>query len=197
MITQNPNILFNSNHQWAEIEITKHLELIKSPQKDTHWLSILENQYQSKIYGGWMENRSPFFDQRHVPKSTIHLGLDFWLPSQTPVFCPEEGKVLLSRPMNTTKGGWGARTDIQIGAHIWIFGHLKEPVLSTGDTIQKNQRIGTLGTREENGGWLPHLHLQIMQVEKYLQLQNPSDLDAYAEPSPHIQTIFPHPLKIP
>lgn len=196
-----PNSLFPQSappRRWKELKITDHLESIKAPQPTgtDNWLTLLEKRYHGNIYGGWMENRAPLFDDRHVPEANLHLGLDFWLPEGTPILCPAAGTVLLSRPTNTEVGGWGNRLDILIKNHVWIFGHLKATNLPKGTEIKANQQIAELGSREENGGWLPHLHLQTMRANDYKALKQPEELDAYSTPFPTIKEMFPHPFKV-
>ena len=142
-----------------------------------------------------MEDRSPLFDIRHVPQASIHLGIDFWVPAGTDVICPTGGKVMLARPKNKEKGGWGGRIDIYHNSKVWIFGHLKsENLPNPGDTISTHQKIGILGTKQENGGWLPHLHLQVMTAEEYHNHFCPEGIDAYSEPRKDLKIAFPNPL---
>lgn len=186
--------IFREHYSWKEIQISQHVALIKKNTVDGRWLKILEEAHQAKIFGGWLENRTPLFDTRHVPESHIHLGVDFWLPEGTEVLCPAPGKVLLNRQKNSECGGWGTRIDILIQDHVWIFGHLKEPLPPTKKTLEASEPIAILGNREENGGWLPHLHLQTMRKADYLQLSEPEILDAYAETNPNLKFLFPNPL---
>lgn len=120
-----PHLLFPEKEPWVHTNITHHVALIQS--NHSRWLETLEIQLGGKIYGGWMEDRSLFFDIRLHRDALLHVGIDYWMPAGTPVLCPADGQVLLSRPQNPESGGWGARTDILINNHVWIFGHLRAP----------------------------------------------------------------------
>lgn len=46
-----------------------------------------------------------------------------------------------------------------------LYGHLSRDslaALAPGQLVARGERIGTIGRAEENGGWAPHLHLQII-----------------------------------
>ena len=103
---------------------------------------------------------------------TVHLGLDFFAPSGTPVHAPLAGTVLAvahnERPLDygptvilrhTTPDGTGFHT---------LFGHLDRATLdhlAPGDRVEPGDVIGWLGDASVNGGWPPHLHLQVMALD--------------------------------
>jgi peptidoglycan LD-endopeptidase LytH len=103
-----------------------------------------------------------------IEPRSIHLGIDLWAKAGTPVFSPLDG-IIHSFGNNTGFGNYGPTLILQ---HILegitfytLYGHLNLDSLSyfqTGKTIQKNSIIGALGIQQENGGWPPHLHFQII-----------------------------------
>jgi murein DD-endopeptidase MepM/ murein hydrolase activator NlpD len=97
----------------------------------------------------------------------IHMGIDLAAPSGTPVHAFADGKVFCAS-INEAPGDYGGTviTEHQIcGKTIWaLHGHLSHAsvhALQNGQAVQKGQVIAHLGDPVENGGWNPHLHLQI------------------------------------
>jgi len=178
---------------WKEIQLSSFHGLISSRPKP-HWLVQIQEQIGGYAFGGYLENRGPFFDSRHVGEYVIHLGVDFWAPEGTPIYCPFPGKILSATPTSDTHGGWGARIDVLIGTKVLIFGHLNSNNLPRPGTLIDPGVIGTLASRSHNGGWQPHLHLQGASLEEYSKYSNPRDMDAYAPFSTDLITRYPNPL---
>jgi 4-aminobutyrate aminotransferase-like enzyme/Ser/Thr protein kinase RdoA (MazF antagonist) len=103
------------------------------------------------------------------PHRTIHIGLDLFAPPGTPVFAPldatvhafadialplDYGPVIILR--HTTDDGVEFFT---------LYGHLSRESLAgleIGKTLNRGDQFATLGDPSVNGGWSPHLHLQII-----------------------------------
>lgn len=115
---------------------------------------------------------SPLFSGGEKPtdeRRTIHLGLDLFNPPGTPVFAPLEGTVHIVAhnqahldygPVVILKHATGEGQEF-----FTLYGHLSMETLSKvreGERITKGQQIAWLGKIEENGGWPPHLHFQII-----------------------------------
>ena len=183
--------IFPNEKAWRYVDIVKHKKLIFS--NPGSWVASLEATYKAKIYGGHLENRSPLFDARHEPESLIHLGLDFWLPEYTKVFSPTSGKIVYSTYEPEPTKGWGGRIDIETNQSVIIIAHLQQTQYKRNDTILKGQELGRLGSRDENGGWLPHLHVQAVNRHHYYSFTSPSNIDAYAEPSEDLKFQYPYP----
>ncbi|MDE2984723.1 MAG: aminotransferase class III-fold pyridoxal phosphate-dependent enzyme [Gemmatimonadota bacterium] len=118
---------------------------------------------------------TPAFQARgdNGPESrTVHLGLDLFAPAGTPVRAPIAGFVLAvahnDRPLDygptvilrhATPDGAGFHT---------LYGHLDRATLghlSPGDRVAPGDVIGWLGDASVNGGWPPHLHLQVIAMD--------------------------------
>ena len=127
------------------------------------------------IAGGYTEPRpiytSEFFDSvgnSGRESRTIHLGVDFWLPENTPVHALFDGEIVTSVNQLGDKQYGGliiVKHEIEDFHFFTLYGHLS--VASVTDTkigtkIKKGQKIGTLGEQNENGNWVPHLHFQVM-----------------------------------
>lgn len=108
-----------------------------------------------------------------------HVGLDIGAPEKTPVFAFSDG-VIHSFGDNSEDGSYGptiitehtVSLPVYVGAKdkaapvkIWVLhGHLSRESLiglEVGRTIKAGDRIASLGGQHENGGWAPHLHLQL------------------------------------
>lgn len=149
--------------------------------EDIEWMQFKLNRLQKEqpksiLAGGYLEAR-PFYTtdaykiegNSGAEHRTIHLGMDFWVPSDTPLHAPFAGTVYAVHNNNKHKD-YGPtiilKHDLENGESFYtLYGHLSIQSLSTvskGESIQKGQLIGYIGTPEENVGWNPHLHFQIM-----------------------------------
>lgn len=136
----------------------------------------LQSQHPTKIIaGGYLEPRpiytSPAFDKignNGRESRTIHLGVDFWLPAQTPVHALFDGEVVtaVNNAGNKEYGGLVIlKHTIENMEFYTLYGHLSvESALNNniGDTLKKGDCIAVLGNYPENGDWVPHLHFQVM-----------------------------------
>ncbi|TMM32290.1 peptidase M23 [Polaribacter aestuariivivens] len=127
------------------------------------------------IAGGYLEKRALYTsdiynatDKNSHEKRNIHLGVDFWLPSETPVHAICDGEVVSATHQKPYKGYGGfiiLKHTFNEVIFYTLYGHLsKKSTLkfSVGDIIKKDAKIGVLGNYAENGEWVPHLHFQIM-----------------------------------
>jgi len=124
-------------------------------------------------YGGFLEKRGFYTADQYTKGKQmardLHIGVDIWLPAGTPVFAPLDG-IIHSFAYNEQPLDYGGTIILQ---HEWngkrfftLYGHVsKNSVqgLKSGAFISKGTQIAELGSPEENGGWYPHLHLQIIK----------------------------------
>lgn len=122
--------------------------------------------------GGYSENRiiynhSSLFDTQNESRS-VHLGIDIWMPENTPIVSPLDA-IVHSFQDNDNLGDYGPTVILEhsISGIIFytLYGHLSRKSLRglhVGKTISKGGIVGNLGSYEENGGWPPHLHFQII-----------------------------------
>ena len=113
----------------------------------------------------------------------LHVGLDIGAPVDTPVFCFGDG-VVFSKGINPEDGSYGPTVitqhelplPVSVGSKelsdirkFWVLhGHLSTKSLDmvdVGDSVSQGQFIATIGDEDENGGWPPHIHLQISLIE--------------------------------
>ena len=127
------------------------------------------------IAGGYLEPRfiysAPTYDtvgNKGKESRTIHIAVDYWLPAQTPVHTFMDGEVVCA----TNDAGYKEYGGLIILKHktndfefYTLYGHLQVASVEkhkVGDTIKKGEQIALLGNRDENGGWSPHLHFEVM-----------------------------------
>ena len=113
----------------------------------------------------------------------LHVGLDIGAPVDTQVFCFGDG-VVFSKGINPEDGSYGptiiTQHELPLPASVgskeltdvrkfWVLhGHLSTKSLDmveVGDSVSQGQLIATIGGENENGGWPPHIHLQISLIE--------------------------------
>ena len=100
---------------------------------------------------------------------TIHIGLDLFADAGTPVFAPLTG-VVHAMVDNDRPQDYGPvivlRHETNQGDEFFtLYGHLSRESLSrgrVGQSVDAGDQIATLGSADVNGGWTPHLHLQII-----------------------------------
>ncbi len=117
---------------------------------------------------------------------TVHIGLDLFADAGTPVFAPLDGEIAAfnDNGMNQDYGPvivLRHRTDGGV-EFFTLYGHLSRESLdglAVGKRVRAGDRIATLGAADVNGGWTPHLHLQI--ITDLLELD--TDFPGVARPS--------------
>jgi 4-aminobutyrate aminotransferase-like enzyme/Ser/Thr protein kinase RdoA (MazF antagonist) len=115
---------------------------------------------------------SPLFGASENPtdeRRTIHLGIDLFASSGTPVHAPLDG-ILHAVAVNTAPLDYGPlvilRHTTGDGLEFFtLYGHLAREtfdILQPGQRITRGHQFARIGEVHENGGWAPHLHFQII-----------------------------------
>jgi len=102
-------------------------------------------------------------------RRTIHIGLDLFADAGTPVYAPFDG-VVHAFANNAVPQDYGPviilRHETERGDGFYtLYGHLSRAsleALGVGRRIARGERFATLGAPDENVGWTPHLHLQVI-----------------------------------
>jgi 4-aminobutyrate aminotransferase-like enzyme len=117
--------------------------------------------YTSALFGS---NQNPTEERR-----TVHLGIDLFVPAGSKVQAPLDGVVhtvadnqapLDYGPVVILKHAMDGNREV-----FTLYGHLSRgsiQKLSVGQRVAKGEAFASIGTIEENGGWPPHLHFQII-----------------------------------
>ncbi len=118
-------------------------------------------------------------------RRTVHLGVDVFAPAGTPVHAPLDGVVEVA----TYRDGHLDYGGVVILRHepadgvtfSTLHGHLSRDSverLREGTRVAKGEAFAALGDPSENGGWEPHLHLQLGLMPELLG----DDWDGVADP---------------
>ena len=122
--------------------------------------------------GGYLERRSIYRDTDVFDgdaERCIHIGVDVFMPAQTPVLAPLAGSVhvFANRQMS---GDYGPviilRHELDGLEFFTLYGHLAESSLQgleVGQPVSAGSIVGRIGPRPFNGNWPPHLHFQLIR----------------------------------
>ncbi len=135
-------------------------------------INVLSHQPQI-YYGGYLEKR--FFYKNEMlfgqgdDARIFHLGFDVWMPQGTSIYSPYNG-IVHSFKNNNALLDYGHALILEHSSKLHptfysLYGHLNKfhTQFEVGDKIQAGQKICELGSVDENGGWPPHLHLQLIE----------------------------------
>ncbi len=99
---------------------------------------------------------------------TIHLGIDLFKEAGTPIYAPAAARVhslSFSRESMDFGGLVILEHTMEGGTFYTLYGHLSArsiQQLNPGQKIAKGEEFASLGMPDENGGWTPHLHFQVI-----------------------------------
>lgn len=133
----------------------------------------LEKQEAKVGVGGYLEKRVLYQQSNNFKSAAenrnIHLGVDWWSVAGTEIYAPLDGKIH-SFQYNDLYLDYGATIILQHELDGFVFytlyGHLNLAsleYLKKGMLIRKGKAFTAMGSRNENGGWVPHLHFQIIK----------------------------------
>ena len=102
-------------------------------------------------------------------RRTIHLGMDLFAEPGTSIHAPLDG-IIHTLANNAAPLDYGPVVILQhdagdSGEFFTLYGHLDAESLARlriGQRIARGETFARIGTSEENGGWAPHLHFQII-----------------------------------
>lgn len=148
--------------------------------------------------GGYLEERDFYLDSDLFAGDhrTMHLGIDVWLDPDTPIYMPLDGIVVANANNNKYLDyGYTIITEHRyLGETIHcLFGHLSKRMFNEwnlGDQVAEGSTLCYIGNPEENGGWAPHLHLQLIkELEKgavdYPGVCHKKDVDVFKQNCPN------------
>lgn len=149
----------------------------------------------------WGEPRLIYTDKaffgptRSAARRTVHLGLDIFAPAGTMLHAPLDSVVVRAGYEDLPLGYGGnivLQHDTPAGVFYTLWGHLARDVadLTPGTVIKAGEAFARMGERDENGGWAPHLHLQ-------LGFSDDPDWDGVADPDDRDLLLARHPNPAP
>src|SRR5258707_523132 len=115
---------------------------------------------------------SPLFGASGNPtdeRRTIHLGMDLFVEPGAPLRAPLDGVVHIVAN-NSAPQDYGLlvilRHETSDGEEFFtLYGHLSKDSLvslEVGQRVTRGQAFARVGSAQENGGWTPHVHFQII-----------------------------------
>jgi peptidoglycan LD-endopeptidase LytH len=119
--------------------------------------------------GRYDEERGPgmYVSPIYADGRNVHMGIDLWDEAGRPVYAFTEGTIFATA-IHDNPRDYGptivTRHEIEGSTLYVLHGHLSRADLSRwapGDTFQAGTVIGHLGEPEENGDWVPHVHIQL------------------------------------
>ena len=147
---------------------------LDDPEEFGTWLNSSMIADNKKIaIGGYGEDRVVYKRSKHFGQGpdarSIHLGVDLWAVTGTNVLAPFDGTVH-SFQNNDNHGDYGGTIilehEVDGQEFFTLYGHLSLASLQDkeeGMPIKAGEAFATLGAPEENGGWPPHLHFQLIR----------------------------------
>ncbi len=162
-------------------------------------------------YGGYMENRSQVWKGLYLTRtgSFLHLGVDYYVPEGT-IICADFPAIIHHVDHDPDmQGGWGGRVVLRpdpplAGPYhdfLFIYAHLASVEgLKVGDRIPAAGTFASVGSSAKNGGWFPHLHVQMIgrgAFDTLCSFEALDELDGYARPEDveAMKTLFPDPTQ--
>lgn len=120
------------------------------------------------LYGGYLEHRD-IYTSTHFTSDirNIHLGVDIWGAANSKLYAVDDLR-LHSMAYNDAALDYGYTLVFFIktlGLYL-LLGHLSKQSLvgkSVGDEFSAGEEVADLGNPIENGGWLPHVHIQLIK----------------------------------
>lgn len=129
-----------------------------------------ENRFLKIPYGVGKYNEkriNMYKGELYATGRDIHMGIDIGAPVGTPVHAFYEGKVLMtSYNSKELDYGYTIITEHNLdGQNLYVLhGHLSKKSLeqsTPGKGFKSGDILGWIGDKSENGGWNPHLHIQL------------------------------------
>ncbi len=145
------------------------------PQAASDWWDAHAAEHGIALgIGPWGEARTVYsgdmFRSRFVEgeRRIHHLGLDLFMPAGTKLHTPLAA-VVKSVEIEEDPLGYGGLVALLhepegCPPFVTLWGHLAHEAaarLKPGDRLEAGALVGEMGNHAENGGWAPHLHLQI------------------------------------
>lgn len=176
-----------TNTEWRYIDLASEASSefdsssdnpLRRPSFQTDWLNKLVGTSTGKdirTYGGWLEQRFDLWKGIEPlaleSKMMLHVAVDINnLSPGTRVHAPADCTIYHVMGDDTERNGWGGRLILQLSTpfqeegEFLLFGHLDPSSLGQiGNTLKKGDCLGIVAEETRNGGWFPHIHVQLMK----------------------------------
>jgi len=139
------------------------------------------------FYSGFLEDRSDIWENFEDSKKMVHLGIDINLKENTLIKSPFNAFVFHIFNDFSDKNGWGTRIILKLEkkwneCEYLLIGHLNndENIPKIKTLVKQEDVIGSVANSNQNGGWFPHIHVQLMKKEFIeLYIDNLDQIDGY------------------
>lgn len=166
---------------------------MRVPADQTALLEVASEGGARCTYGSYLEDRTRLwaglYPMNGANNRLVHLGVDINnVRVGQAVASLTDGVVFHVLNDVSDRTGWGGRVLVRStsgrapkGFVYLMYAHLDHRLPAVGSPIRRGDILGYVGGPTVNGGWFPHLHLQIMS-DKYLRsyAHNLNDIDGYA-----------------
>lgn len=153
----------------AKCEIPHGIDINNMNLQIDEYIKAQPKEAKEVWYGGYLEKRTIYRASSHFDTTNrdtqreYHLGVDLWVPALTPIYSSQQG-IVHSVQYNEAEldYGWCLIVNYEELSYV-LYGHLSSDLIKdykVNDSIEAGQIIAYTGDYPENGGWLPHLHLQ-------------------------------------
>lgn len=175
---------------------------------DAEAAALVPPEMEALSLGRYSEPRliytDPAFANGQTPshgRRTVHIGVDVFAVEGSPVRAPLRGEVVTveNRNGHLDYGGLVILCHETPDGHAFytMYGHLAADVVNTlnaGQIIEAGEAFARLGSAAENGGWTPHLHLQLAMTLDGLSHDWPGVVDP--QELAFFQRVFPNPAAL-
>ena len=175
------------------------------------WLvSVMAHENAGFAIGGYGEDRNVYKGDQFrtdAPESrSVHLGVDLFSPPDTSVHAMLDGTVKFVVD-NAVRYDYGPTVILEHRAgsdgptFYVLYGHLSRrtlTVLKPGQWVKAGDVVGFIGDESVNGGWAPHLHVQLItdllgSTGNFEGAGEPSRMDIWKSLSPNPNALLRFP----
>lgn len=173
----------NPRKGWKQVnldeEFQKYKNLnMKNIEDQKKLLNIVSENDTFYTFGGFREDRSMLWEGFEGDNKMIHLGVDFNNLELGDIVASLSDGIVIDILVDITPfNGWGTKIIVEDENFYYLYGHLMNPFVKKWEKIKKGHFLGVIASPEKNGGWFPHLHLQVMN-KKELNV-NIREVDGY------------------
>jgi len=151
-----------------ESDIFKFFKSYSLMEFDEYFTSLAKKYNTNFLIGKYGEDRKKLFENFGIERftkngKTLHAGIDIFMPALSKVALPENAKLIESKK-DSEIGGYGHYLIYEVTNAFLLFGHIyPKSNLTIGEYYNKGEIIAQLANIEDNGGYLPHLHFQVLK----------------------------------
>jgi len=174
ILKNNYPVLGHHSKEYKHLDLSINGEVGKTKKETWYeYLTDLPKEEAAVVYYGGYHERRFFYTNEDLfgsgsNKRDIHLGVDLWVLKDTEIYAPFDATIESIR-YNAEHLDYGHTIILkhtQEGKFFYsLYGHLSSwhiDKLKANDHVSKGEVFCKIGGQQENGGWPPHLHLQLI-----------------------------------